>query len=88
MGTYHEGRLAETDGFLTVTGDVLVDVMKKSEDGTGWILRLREAKGAAVEAEIDLKALGRAFTASFTPWQIRTFFLTEDGLRETNFLEE
>ena len=87
LGTYHKGTLSEADEGIAVSGGVIVDAIKKAEDGTGWIVRAREAKGERTEARIELKKLNRTIEAAFTPWQIRTFLLREDEIIETDFTE-
>ncbi len=87
LGTYHKGPLAEADEGICVSGGVIVDAIKKSEDGTGWIVRAREAKGEAAGVKIELKKLNRSIEADFTPWQIRTFLLTEDAVIDVDFTE-
>ncbi len=87
LGTYHTGPLSEADEGICVTGGVIVDAIKKAEDGSGWIVRAREARGEAAEAKIELKKMNRTIEAAFTPWQIRTFLLTEDAVIDVDFTE-
>jgi len=87
LGTYHKGSLAEADEGICVSGSVIVDAIKKAEDGSGWIVRAREAKGEHAEAKIGLKKLNRTIEAAFTPWQIRTFLLTENEIIDVDFTE-
>lgn len=87
LGTYHKGALKEADEGLVAGGSVIVDAVKKSEDGSGWVIRIREAGGLNTQAKISLPMLGRTVEADFTPYQIRTFLLTETGLIETDFTE-
>ena len=87
LGTYHTGPLSEADEGICVSAGVMVDAIKKSEDGTGWIVRAREAKGEAIHAKIELKKLNRTIEAAFTPWQIRTFLLTEKEMIDVDFTE-
>lgn len=37
--------------------------------------------------KIELKKLNRSIEADFTPWQIRTFLLTEDAVIDVDFTE-
>ena len=72
---------------MEATDGILVDAVKKAEDGSGWIVRAREARGCAAHARIELKQLHRTVEADFAPWQIRTFLLTGGGIIETDFTE-
>ena len=87
LGTYHPGRLPEADEGIQTEGGVIVDAVKKAEDGSGWVVRAREARGCAANARIMLNKPGRSIEAAFGPWQVRTFLLTEDGSIETDFTE-
>ncbi len=87
LGTFHTGPLAEADTGMAATDGVIVDAVKKAEDGSGWIVRAREARGEAAEAKIYLKKLGRTIGAAFTPWQIRTFLLTDSETISVDFTE-
>lgn len=87
LGTYHTGPLSENDEGISVSGGLIVDAVKKSEDGTGWIVRAREAKGEAAEARIEVKKLGRVIEAAFAPWQVRTFLLTDSEIIDVDFTE-
>lgn len=87
LGTYHTGPLSETDEGMVVAGSVIVDAVKKAEDGSGWIVRAREVKGENTNAKIELKKLDRTIGAAFTPWQIRTFLLTEKDVVDVDFTE-
>ena len=87
LGTYHTGSLSEADEGIAAADGVIVDAIKRAEDGCGWVVRAREAKGEKTEARIELKKLGRTIEAGFTPWQIRTFLLRENEVIDADFTE-
>ncbi len=87
LGTYHVGPVKEADQGMEIAGSVIVDAVKKAEDGSGWVVRAHEAAGQNTDAVITLKHLNRTLSAAFTPWQVRTFILTETDIIETDFTE-
>lgn len=76
---FHDGPLPQTQSYLTVSGSdhVVVSVLKRAEDNDGTtILRAYETAGHPAEVTIDV--LGRSFTATFTPHEIKTLRLPAD----------
>ena len=89
--TYHKGQLPQKNSFLSVSEDnIFVEVVKEAEDGSGdIILRAYEAAGRNTSAECKIPSLGREFTLSFTPFEIKTMRLSEGKeVVCTNMLEE
>jgi alpha-mannosidase len=91
--TFHpEGKLPQSDSFIHVSPDnVMVTVLKQSEDGDDLILRAVETNQAATQAIIEIPHLGKVIEAEFNPCEIKTFRIPEDmnlPVRETNLLEE
>ncbi len=86
------GILPPAAGHITVHPEnVGVTVLKRAEEGDGWILRAVETTGNAAEACIELPAWHRTLHTRFTPWEIKTFHLPDDlahSIAETNLLEE
>ena len=91
METYHEGPLPEKDSYLSVEPDnVIVEVLKRAEDGDGLIVRCRETSKRATRARIQLSRAAREIEARFAPCEIKTFRLPGDESLpaiETNLLE-
>ena len=91
METYHEGPLPEKDSYLSVEPDnVIVEVLKRAEDGDGLIVRCRETSKRATRARIQLSRAAREIEARFAPCEIKTFRVPEDEnlpVIETNLLE-
>ena len=51
----HRGPLPASQGFVTVTGEgVVLEALKRSQDGEGYILRVYEARGGRTKAQIRL----------------------------------
>src|SRR5215216_2693171 len=92
FATFHsDGTLPQSDSFLTVEPEnVMVTVLKQSEEGDGIVLRAFETSGAAAHARIHLPKLGRVIQADFGPNEIKTFLIPHEPAKvviETNLLE-
>lgn len=92
MEAYHEGPLPEKDSFFSVEPDnVILEALKRAEDGDGLILRYRETSKRTTRATIQLSRPAREIEASFAPCEIKTFRVPKDGnlpAIETNLLED
>lgn len=88
LGTYHVGPLPEVEQGASVSGGVLIDAVKRAEDGSGWIVRACEAAGSKTHARIELNMPNGTIEADFAPWQVKTFLLSDAGdVAETDFTE-
>lgn len=88
--TYHPGgTLLETQSFFSCSAEnVIIHVLKKSENGKAILLRGWETVGAVAEAEISLPLWDCRFYTKFAPGEIKTFLIEEDGsVKETNLIE-
>lgn len=87
-GTYHEGPLKLTEQFIETEGDpVIIDTIKRSEDRSGWVIRLHEPNGRDAHAHISIAAINRSLDVSLSPYQICTFLFTATDIIETDFTE-
>jgi alpha-mannosidase len=91
--TFHpEGTLPQSDSFIHVSTDnVMVTVLKQTEDGDDLILRAVETIGAKTQTSIQLPHAGRTIETIFQPCEIKTFRVPKDPqlpVIETNLLEE
>ena len=70
--------------------NIILTVLKKSQDGDDLILRGYETDGRAVTTEIVLPFWGKKFAASFRPHEIKTLRINPRDwtMREVNLLEE
>ncbi|HVZ38924.1 MAG TPA: glycoside hydrolase family 38 C-terminal domain-containing protein [Candidatus Kapabacteria bacterium] len=64
---------------------VLATVLKRSEDGTGWVVRLYEASGAGAAASVQLH--GRAFSLRLAPYEVATVMMREGEIVRTDLTE-
>jgi alpha-mannosidase len=87
----HGGTLPAWASFLSCSADnVLLSVLKKSEDGDDLIVRGYESAGRESEAVIKLPQFGKSFTVSFAPHEIKTLRINRKdwSAQEVNLLEE
>ncbi len=80
METHHGGTLPPMyEGIRLSADNVLAAALKTAEDGDGFVLRLVETAGKAVDCDVDLPPLGRRFTVSLRPQEIKTLRLSAGG---------
>ena len=67
---------------IRITGDdaVVMVAFKRAMDGNGYILRLFEPTGSARTATIEIPALHICETVCFTPFELKSFRVSESGL--------
>lgn len=87
--TWHEGELPRTSSQAAVDCEhVLLNVIKRSEDGHALIVRASETAGKAAHARIDLPFADTSLEADFKPLEIKSFRIDEQGVTQVNLLEE
>ncbi len=87
MENHHKGVLPTQYAGLTLNADnVLISAFKKSEDGQGYVVRAYECEGKPTQAEMDCGNVGR-ISASFKPYEIKTFYLRDGSVKEVLFTE-
>jgi alpha-mannosidase len=87
----HKGTLPARASFLECDApNVLLSVLKKSEDGGDVIVRGYETHGRAVNAVIRVQRRGRVLRAAFAPHEIKTLRVNPKtgAVVEVNLLEE
>lgn len=78
--TWHRGPLGHQLSALAVAPHpVDVPVVKRSEDGTGWILRVCERGGSNVHATVRLPFLDRTWQGELHGFEVKTLFLPDDA---------
>jgi len=91
LETYHTGPLGPRyEGLRVSASNVVPSVVKRAEDGAGYVLRCYETAGRACEVQIDLALVGRKWRATFGKCEIKTFLVPDDkaaAVREVNLLE-
>ena len=66
--------------------NIVVSAFKKSEDGSGYIVRAYECDGQSTAARLDCKKLG-AYDFTFAPDEIKTLLLKDGKAEEVLFTE-
>jgi len=87
----HPGSRSPSGSFLAVRpGNVILTAVKQAENGEGLILRAYESAGQSTAAQIDLRSLGKGWSGTFRPYEIKTLRLDprSGAFREVNALEE
>lgn len=76
----HNGRLPRRFcGLSTDAANVVVTAFKRAEDDKGMVLRAYETDGRAVDVTFDGGLLRTSVTAHFTPYEIKTLYLPDEG---------
>ena len=76
--TLHSGPLSTNYRGMTVSApNVMVTVLKRSEDNTGTILRAYETDGTDTQVQISGDLLPVALNERFTPHSINTYYLAD-----------
>jgi alpha-mannosidase len=77
--TWHESTLGPNYRGVTVQPDnVTVPVLKRAEDGTGWVARVVEVSGQPAQAQLTIEGLGQAWNGTLAPFEVKTL-LFPDG---------
>ncbi|MBI5092659.1 MAG: alpha-mannosidase, partial [Candidatus Hydrogenedentes bacterium] len=87
----HKGALPANASFLNATAaNVLLTVLKKSEDGKDLIIRGYETAGKTGAAKVQLPHWKKSLDVTFAPHEIKTIRINTKTwkIRETNLLEE
>jgi len=80
--TWHHGPLpARLSALDVMPSQVAVPVVKRSEDGTGWVLRLWETGGGACEASVHIPALGQTWAGTMRAHEVKTLLFPDDRAR-------
>jgi alpha-mannosidase len=70
LGPNYRGIVVEPD-------NVMVPVLKRAEDGTGWVARVVEVAGQRTEAEFTVDGLGRAWRGTLGPFEVKTLLFPD-----------
>ena len=78
--TYHKGPLPRAYTGARPQGDeVVLECLKLSEDGAGYIVRLREPVGRAAHGTLHLPLLSADIPYRLSPFDMKTWFVSKDG---------
>ena len=90
--TYHEGPLAgEYCGIRLDQTSADASVVKRAEDGKGWVIRLSETTGQSNNVQVEAVFAGRTFSVQLGAFQLKTIYLPDDAalpVREVLLTEE
>lgn len=87
LETFHHGSLdTEFSGISVSEDNIIVSALKKHEATDAIVLRCFEAENKKTRAKISV--LGTELEADFGKNEIKTFIIDDNGVRETDFLEE
>jgi len=88
----HKGELPSQNSFVSTNlNNVLITVVKKTEESDGLVLRCVELHGYSAQETIVMKPLKRQFDFTINPCEIKTFLVTLEASKEVfevNLLEE
>lgn len=77
--TWHRGALGASGSAMAVEpSNVVASVLKRAEDGSGWVVRLSEVAGEAVEARISIDRLGRSWEGDLRAYEVTTLLVPDD----------
>lgn len=80
--TWHRGTLPTSERFIEVEPDsVAVAVVKRAEDGSGWVVRVVETAGSRSVARVNLSRLARSWQGVVGPFEVKTLLLPDDPVR-------
>ncbi len=86
----HPGTRPAADSFLSVDApDVIVEVVKESEDGADLVVRSYETDGHATKATLKIPFAHATWTGEYHPFEIKTLRINPHGgqVKEVNALE-
>ena len=77
--TWHTGPLGSNyRGTAVAPDNVAVPVLKRAEDGSGWVARVVEMVGKRSQAQLTIEGLGREWKGTLGPFEVKTL-LFPDG---------
>ncbi|MBC8146008.1 MAG: hypothetical protein H7X80_10510, partial [bacterium] len=75
------------EGMAVEPDNVIATVVKKSEDGDGWIVRVYESSGIATNAIVRSSLLGAQWEFAIGAYELRTFHVTREGVSKVDLTE-
>lgn len=75
------------EGIRVEPESVLATVLKKAEDGDGWIVRLFESSGTACRADVDVPVIGARWSVEIGAFEVRTFRVSDGVVAEVDLVE-
>lgn len=83
MDTWHGGKLSANTfkGIEISQENIMLSAIKRSEDGSGTVIRLYETDGKNTKVSVSGIVMPATLNADFTPYSVKTFYLA-DGSTE------
>jgi alpha-mannosidase len=82
--TWHRGTLGRAYAATVVEPEnITLPVLKRAEDGTGWVARIVEVAGQAADARIRIEGLGRGWEGRVGPFEVKTLLFPDAATSET-----
>ena len=77
--TWHTGKYSDAPyaGMHIDCDNILLSAIKRSEDGTGLVVRLYETDGKEAKVTVSGDLLPVALTDTITPWSVETYYLRD-----------
>ncbi len=86
--TYHKGPLPRIFSGISIDKkNIVLRVLKKSENKKGAVLRLYESMGRQTNAKIEFRLMNRTFELPFKPFEIKTVFVPDDEGKEISEID-
>jgi len=83
----HKGILPSENSFVKVEKEnIIVEVLKKGEDGNFLILRAYETSGKLTETNLEI--FGKKYRVNFGKFEIKTLKIKDNKITEVNLLEK
>lgn len=88
--TYHTGSLPLSGSFASSSAEnIQIEVVKKAEDGNGFVIRAYETDGIPTHAALRLSFAETEVSVDFRPHEVKTLRIFPDKTAvETNILED
>jgi alpha-mannosidase len=85
----HDGQGLERNysGREVSPDNVAATVLKQSEDGSGWVVRLYEVEGRETEVRLQLTSMGCEWKGKISPHQVTTLRVGRGEVREVDMAE-
>lgn len=78
--SHHDGTLPQEYSALELDkNNISISALKSSEDGDGTVIRFVETAGMATTVKVNFKAINNCFNLNFTPHEVKTVKISDDG---------
>lgn len=89
METFHSGSLGTVYSGIDISeNNIIVTAYKEAQDKNGYILRAYECEGKRTKTRISLFVQSVDINVEFSPFEIKTFRIFDDGRYEQTDLKE